>query len=76
MVSRPDTPTSAIEAAARQGIDLTLIEESLRLTPQQRALQHQMALEMALQMQAACRVRMERSGDDRTQSSSADTVRR
>ena len=44
---------NAIEAAEQAGIDLTLIEESLRLTPEERARQHQRALDMALQLEAA-----------------------
>jgi hypothetical protein len=67
---------NSIEAAEHLGIDLTLIEESLRLTPEQRALQHQRALQMALQMQAAYQARVERDGDDGTESTAADAVRR
>jgi hypothetical protein len=67
---------NAIEAAGHFGIDLTLVEESLRLTPEERALQHQRALELAIQMQAAYRARTERGGNDRAQSTSADPVRR
>jgi hypothetical protein len=44
---------NATEAAERAGIDLSLIEENLRLTPEQRALQHDSALELALLMEAA-----------------------
>jgi hypothetical protein len=44
---------NAIEAAEHAGFDMSLIEESLRRTPEQRALQHQAALEMALQLEAA-----------------------
>jgi hypothetical protein len=46
---------TAIEAAELAGIDLSLVEENLRLTPEQRALQHDSALELALAMEAAGR---------------------
>jgi hypothetical protein len=49
------TPMSASDAAERAGIDLSLIEENLRLTPEQRVLQHEAALELVLQMEAAGR---------------------
>jgi hypothetical protein len=43
--------------AARQaeefGIDLSLIDEALRLSPEQRLLQHQAALELVLEMERA-----------------------
>lgn len=67
---------NALEEAERWGIDLTLIEESLRLTPEQRAIQHQRALEMALQMEAAYHVNDGGSEDGRTQSASAGALRR
>jgi hypothetical protein len=35
------------------GFDLTLIDESLRISPEQRALQHQQALTLALQLEMA-----------------------
>jgi len=64
---------SAIDEATRAGIDLSLIEENLRLTPEQRAIRHQAALNMALQLKAA----FDASGrDDRNQSTSADALRR
>jgi hypothetical protein len=67
---------NAIDAAKQAGIDLTLIEESLRLTPEQRAIAHQRALEMALQMEAAFQRRIAMDGHDRTESTAADAVRR
>lgn len=76
MATPPDTCQNATEAAEALGIDLTLIEESLRLTPQERAVQHQAALEMALQLQTAYHARVVRDADDRAQSSAADAVRR
>lgn len=54
---------NAIEAAESAGIDLSLIEESLRLTPEQRALQHQAALEMALQLETAYKEALGRQKD-------------
>ena len=45
--------STAIEAAARAGIDLGLIDDNLRLTPEQRALQHQAALDFALEVERA-----------------------
>jgi hypothetical protein len=40
----PARPMTAWEAAAAEGIDMSLIEEGLRLTPEQRILQHGYAL--------------------------------
>lgn len=48
-------PVNPIEAAERAGIDLSLVDENLRLTPEQRALQHDAALELVLLMEAAGR---------------------
>jgi hypothetical protein len=67
---------NADEAARQLGIDLSLIAESLRLTPEQRAIQHQRALELALQLQTAYRAHLEKAGDERTQQTTADVVRR
>ena len=44
----PATPVSAIEDALRAGIDIGLLEDNLRLSHEQRALQHQDALDLAL----------------------------
>ena len=57
---------SATDEAARAGIDLSLIDEALRLTPEQRAIQHQAALEMALQLEAAYRARHPHDGTKTT----------
>ena len=46
---------TAVETAKLAGIDISLIEENLRLTPEQRALQHDGALEVVLAMEAAGR---------------------
>jgi hypothetical protein len=64
---------SAVEKANRLGIDLSLVEESLRRTPEQRALEHQRALEMVLQLEAAWRART--NDDARTESITPDAVR-
>lgn len=45
--------SAAIEAAKRAGIDLGLIDDNLRLTYEQRALQHQDALDFALEVERA-----------------------
>jgi hypothetical protein len=63
------------EVAERAGIDLSLIEESLRLTPEQRAVQHQVALEMALQLEAAYQLSKGKRHDDGTQSTAAAALR-
>jgi hypothetical protein len=67
---------NAIEAAEQAGIDLSLIEESLRLTPEQRALQHQSALAMALQLEEAYRASRGQRRNDGTQSTAAEALRR
>jgi hypothetical protein len=67
---------NAIQAAEQAGIDLSLIEESLRLTPEQRALQHQSSLEMALQLEEAYNASRGERRDDGTQSTAAKTLRR
>jgi hypothetical protein len=57
---------SAIEEASRAGIDLSLIDECLRLSPEQRAIQHQEALQLALQLEAAYRASREYDGTQST----------
>jgi hypothetical protein len=64
---------SAVEKANRLGIDLSLVEESLRRTPEQRAVEHQRALAMALQLEAAWQART--NDDARTESTTPDAVR-
>ena len=44
---------SDTEIAARAGIDLGLLEDNLRLTCEQRVLQHQDALNLALEIERA-----------------------
>ena len=47
-----------IEAARRAGIDMALVEENLHLNLEQRALQHQAALDLALEIErAGCKLR-------------------
>ncbi|MFT3783570.1 MAG: hypothetical protein QM790_16270 [Nibricoccus sp.] len=49
--------THAIEEAARAGFDLSLLEENLALTPEQRAYRHDQALALVLELD---RIREER----------------
>jgi hypothetical protein len=56
MTTRP----TAIEEAERAGFDMSLIDESLRLSHEQRALQHQEALNLALELESAGRKLRER----------------
>lgn len=55
---------SALEDAERAGFDLSLIEESLRLSYDQRAMQHQEALNLALELERAGRKLRERPQPD------------
>jgi hypothetical protein len=50
-------PDQAIEDARRAGFDLDLIDSNLALTPEERWRQHNLALEMALELQQARPVR-------------------
>ena len=50
---RTDDGRTAAERAAAYGIDLSLIEENLRLTPEERAKEHELALQEAEQLVAA-----------------------
>jgi hypothetical protein len=54
-MSRPLIPDNACQAAQLAGIDLSLLDESLQMTPEQRALRHQVALNLMLEMQRAGR---------------------
>jgi hypothetical protein len=45
--------SATIEAAVRAGIDLGLVDDNLRLSYEQRALQHQAALDFALEVERA-----------------------
>ena len=42
---------NAIQQAEQAGFDMSLIDESLRCSPEQRALQHQEALNLALALE-------------------------
>jgi hypothetical protein len=53
-------PLTAIEEAERAGIDLSLIEESLGYSYEQRAVHHQEALNLALELERAGRELRER----------------
>jgi hypothetical protein len=61
----------AQRTAELAGFDLSLIDESLRISPEQRVLQHQQALDLALQLEMAGKAIRER-----TESSPATTDRR
>jgi hypothetical protein len=50
-----------IQQAEEAGFDLSLVEESLRLSPERRLLQHQAALELMLAMEQAGRELRERT---------------
>ena len=50
-------PDQAIEDARRAGFDLNLIDCNLALTPEERWRQHNLALEMALELQQARPIR-------------------
>ena len=49
------SPLNPIEEAERAGFDLSLVEESLSYSYEQRALHHQAALNLALEMENAGR---------------------
>jgi hypothetical protein len=46
-------PLSAIEEAERAGVDLSLIDDSLSRSYEERAIQHQKALNLMLEMERA-----------------------
>jgi len=52
---------SAIEEAERAGLDLSLVDDNLGLSYDQRAIQHQQALNLALELERAGRELRERS---------------
>lgn len=60
MTRKPAMPVDAIEDALRAGIDIGLLEDNLRLNHEQRALQHQDALDLALALEHAGRALHER----------------
>lgn len=51
---------TVLEAAERAGVDLGLLDDNLRLSHEQRALQHQAALDFALEVERAGRRLRER----------------
>jgi hypothetical protein len=59
--SRVMDDCDALEVAERAGIDLGLLEDNLRLTYAQRAIQHQAALDFALEIERAGQELRERS---------------
>ncbi|MEO6875201.1 MAG: hypothetical protein ABI222_10315 [Opitutaceae bacterium] len=52
-----DRPAPALEAARRAGIDLDLLDSNLALTVMERWKQHDAALELALKLQTARKVK-------------------
>jgi hypothetical protein len=56
-----DKPLTAFEEAERAGFDLSLLEESLNYSYEERAVHHQRALDLALEMERAGRQLRERS---------------
>jgi hypothetical protein len=66
----PD-PVNSIEEAERAGFDLSLIEESLSYSYEQRAVHHQEALNLAIEMERAGRLLR-----DRDQSTISASLRR
>lgn len=62
---------SACAEAELSGIDLSLLDEGLRLNPEQRALRHQAALDLMLEMRRAGQELRER-----TKQTVAATLRR
>jgi hypothetical protein len=64
-------PLNPIEEAERAGFDLSLVDESLSYSYEQRALHHQAALNLALEMEnAGRRIR------DRNQPTTSASLRR
>jgi hypothetical protein len=54
-------PLSAVDEAGRAGVDVSLIEESLSYSYEQRAVHHQEALNLALELERAGRELRERN---------------
>jgi hypothetical protein len=48
-----DSAEKVIAAAEKAGFDLSLVESNLALTPEERMLRHDSALELVLEMRAA-----------------------
>jgi len=49
----PAQQKDALDRAERAGVDLSLLRDNLRLTPDERIARHQQALELVLQLRAA-----------------------
>jgi hypothetical protein len=49
----PPDAGPAWRAACEYGFDMSLVEDALRMTPEQRILEHQRALDLALELEAA-----------------------
>ncbi|MCU0783169.1 MAG: hypothetical protein MUF81_03805 [Verrucomicrobia bacterium] len=49
----PPDAGPAWRAAVKYGFDMSLVEDALRMTPEQRLEQHQRALDMVLEVKAA-----------------------
>jgi len=49
----PPDAGPAWRAAAKYGFDMSLVEDALRMTPEQRLEQHQRALDLVLEVKAA-----------------------
>ena len=49
----PPAAGPAWRAAAKYGFDMSLVEDALRMTPEQRLEQHQRALDLVLEVKAA-----------------------
>jgi hypothetical protein len=52
---------NAFKRAELAGFDMSLIDEASRLSPEQRVIQHQAALDLALELERAGRGRRERA---------------
>ena len=62
---------NAVEDAERSGVDLSLIDESLGYSYEERAVHHQRALDMALEFE-----RVGRELRERSEQPTSETVRR
>jgi hypothetical protein len=71
MLAAMSRPTSAADEAERAGFDLSLVEESLGYSYEERAVHHQEALNLVLEMEKAGRQLRERD-----QSTTPASVRR
>jgi hypothetical protein len=65
---------TALEIAKHAGFDLSLIEENLRLTPEQRLLQHQLALDALQQLYNAHQSAFKLQNNDQAQQPSANPL--